>query len=119
MSLLDQEYCRLANEQMERERLAAPPRIQPERPCPPRGSITEREKQGLARLEVQAKTIGTAVITMVKATEPFVGRRRQIVYRATFHTDGGQLWENLTDSPQSQAPAKKKATIVNGVLTWA
>jgi hypothetical protein len=118
MSLLDQEYCRIANEQMERERLAAPPRIQPEYPCPARGIIDEREKQRLSRCESMAKATGTPVITLVRATEPFMSGRRDIRYRATFHPDGGVLWENLAGTPPPQAPAKKKATIVNGVLTW-
>ena len=123
MSLLDQEYCRIVNEQMERERLAAPPRTQPEYPCPARGIITDREKQRLAQIEIRAKASGTPVITLVRATEPFMGGRREIRYRATFHPDGGVLWENLTGMPPAplpvqQAPSKKKATIVNGVLTW-
>ena len=118
MSLLDQEYCRLANEQLERERIAAPPLPQIERPCPARGIITEREKQRLANIETRAKATGMSTITKVIATEPFMGGRREIVYRATFHPDGCQLWEILAGPPQ-QEPAKKKATIVNGVLTWS
>lgn len=119
MSLLDQEYCRIANEQMERERLAAPPPAQVEnRPGPPRGIITEREKQRLVRIEARAKTTGMANITMVNATEPFMNGYRKIVYRVTFLPDGSQLWEILTcpPAPMPMPPAKKRM-IVNGVLS--
>ena len=114
-----EELCRLNNEQMERESLAAPPPAQVEnRPGPPHGIITEREKQRLVRIETRAKTTGMANITMVNATEPFMNGYRKIVYRVTFHPDGSQLWEILTcpPAPMSMPPAKKRM-IVNGVLS--
>ena len=99
--------------------------VPPQMTFPPVGIIDEREKQRLVGCETMAKATGTPVVTIVRAEMKFRGGQSFRDYRATFHPNGDHLWVYVLTYKQwealeaQQVPAKKKATIVNGVLTWA
>lgn len=153
MSLLDQEYCRLANEQMERERMIESWRVaaltdeerrdeQFERDLHKlnqtgtagnHGFSEERVKEISAyatakwrRLNPDEAAASDAVWAAIRAS----GEAEKEKERLRVETESAfrvRAVEAATRREMNQmrrrpqvydAPAKKKATIVNGVLTW-
>jgi hypothetical protein len=141
MSLLDQEYCRLANEQMERERMVESWRV---------AALTDEERRNeqferdLCRLrnnnhrprallfnEERLKEIDEYATAKWRRLNPEKASASDAVWagiRAAHEADVEKervrpdihIQSAARRRPQvHDAPAKKKATIVNGVLTWA
>lgn len=145
MSLRDQEYCRLSNEQMERERMVESWRV---------AALTDEERRNeqferdLCRLnhnnhkprallfnEERLKEIDEYASAKWRRLNPEKAAASDAAWakiRATHEAEveaaaaaARRLQVPRVDLRQRRrpqvhdAPAKKKATIVNGVLTWA